>query len=104
MNSDRIRDLTNSLKSRKEYVRATKRRIWDNYLREHIINIPIEERIKKNFSGGQNQQKSYQKLSTKSLTATIGEAQQTLSVFDEYSIEIRVLPFIGSITIHRHLS
>ena len=43
MNSDRIRDLTHSLKTGKEYVKATKRRIWDNYLREHIINVSIEE-------------------------------------------------------------
>ena len=46
MNSDRIRDLTRSLQSGKEYVKATKRKVWDNYLREHIINITIEEKDK----------------------------------------------------------
>ena len=40
--------------------------------------------IKKNLSGGQNQQKSYQKLSTKSLTAMTGEAQQTVPTFELY--------------------
>ena len=49
MNSDRIGDLTYSLKSRKEYVKAMKRKIWDNYLREHIIKIPIEAKDKENL-------------------------------------------------------
>ena len=46
MNSDRIRDLTRSLKSGKEYAKATKRRVWDNYLREHIIKVTIDEKDK----------------------------------------------------------
>ena len=49
MNRDRIRDLTNSLTSGKEYVKATKRRIWDNYLREHIIKVPIEAKDKEDL-------------------------------------------------------
>ena len=41
MNRDRIRDLTHSLTTGKEYSKVTKRNIWNNYLREHIVEITI---------------------------------------------------------------
>ena len=49
MNRDRIRDLTHSLTTGKEYSKVTKRKIWNNYLREHILEITINAEDKESI-------------------------------------------------------
>jgi ATP-dependent exoDNAse (exonuclease V) alpha subunit len=46
MNSDRIKDLTHSLTTGKEYAKVTKRNLWVKYLQNHLIKPEISKQQK----------------------------------------------------------
>ena len=46
MTNDRIKDLTHSLTTQREYAKVTKRRIWTNHLHNNLINIAISKQQK----------------------------------------------------------
>jgi hypothetical protein len=46
MTNDRIKDLTHSLTTQREYAKVTKRRIWTNHLHNNLINFTISKQQK----------------------------------------------------------